>query len=201
MHINNIKISAFGLIEVMIAALILSISLLGVASLQSKAMYTVVEAGRLESAYQMLGQLSSFALTADPSIVSYMAYKAILNTSLTDTSSGVAACYNPPPNGCDQKTFYMTTVREWQNILSTMLPAGQGCTCIISPANLPSINMLIAINWKTLAGSYTTVSLTTQIPGITSILNSGNIQYCINPPSTTTPQTSTTLSPICNNNV
>ena len=171
MHINNQKTSAFGLIEVMIASVILSISLLGVASLQSKAMYTVVESGRQETAHQMISQLANFALNANSANVSAMADQ---NIFFLGDFRDLAKCYDltntPGTGGCSQNKFYQTTVFEWKNMLSTMLPNGNGCTCLIpnfdtsNTTTAQPATMLLALNWKTMSGSYTTVASVIQIP-------------------------------------
>ncbi|MGD0466319.1 MAG: hypothetical protein ABSA84_06445 [Gammaproteobacteria bacterium] len=191
MHINNIKISAFGLIEVMISALILSISLLGVAALQSRALYTVVEAGRKETAYQMISQLTNYALNAPNNIGD------LANPTISGTTD-VAGCYTA--SGCPTQTFYKSTVEEWQNILSTMLPNGKGCACLTSGVTLSptpqTVTMLVAVNWKNLSGLYTTIALSTQIPSATSS-SSTTVTACNNP-SQTTPATTSAPLGICN---
>jgi len=216
-----IKISAFGLIEVLIAALILSVSLFGVAALQSRSIFTIIEAGRQETANQMINQLASFPMAASvlssqntnfQNNISYLADQSISPTN----ASIVATCYSatgcaplsPPSNPTQATTyqaFYVATVLEWQNMLSTMLPSGQGCTCLVGSsftAGNPqpqTSTILIAVNWKNLSGSYSTLSLSTQLP-VTIIPST--VSTCLNPPLTT-PFSATTATPsqICNNQV
>ena len=196
MYINNIKISAFGLIEVMIASIILSISLLGVLALQSKSLYTVVESERKETANQMINQLVNFALTASPNDMPYIAYNNI-------ASANIAECYST--TGCDHPTFYETTVKEWQNILSTLLPNGQGCTCLTNftstTTTVQPASLMVAINWRNLSGLLTTIAITTQIPA--AIINPATNFSACPTSSTTTPANTTTASPIqiCSSNV
>ncbi len=203
MHINHPKTSAFGLIEVMIASVILSISLLGVASLQSKAMYTVVEAGRQETAQQMISPLANFALNADSTNVAAMADQ---NIFVSLDFNDLAKCYDltTTPKGCSQTKFYQTTVFEWQNMLSTMLPNGKGCTCLIpnfdtsNTTTAQPATMLLALNWKTMSGSYTTVASAIQIPA--AVITS-SVFTCQSAATSVTSTTITTgpLMNYCNN--
>ena len=153
----------FSLIEVMISALILSISLLGAASLQSKGLFSIVESGRQEAATQMINQLTTFALTADPGNFQYM-----VDQTISTTNSNIATCYSP---GCSVDKFYIATVSEWQNLLFNILPNGQGCTCLVQTAGLtPSAStaqpatIRIAVNWRNIANQISTVSIDTQVP-------------------------------------
>lgn len=186
--------SGFSLIEVMVASIILSISLLGVASLQSRSIYTVLESGRQETAYQMMGQLTNFALTADPQYIPYIVDQQIPASNIND-------CYSAA--GCDQPVFYKTLVKEWQNILSTMLPTGKGCTCVMpgfTPDKNGPITLRVAINWQTLSGSYATTVTDTLVPD--AIMKT---TIAVNTCQNTAAQSKLTITPkitrVCDNNV
>lgn len=197
--VKNIKIAAFGLIEVMIAALILTISLLGVASLQSKALYTVVESDRQETAYQTISQLASFATAATKDTVAYLAY---LPYSDISTSSYITNCYaNLMTN--TEELFYRTTIAEWNKMLSTALPSGKLCTCLTNfdvnnTTTAQTADLLIAVNWKTLSGLYSTIATTIKVPE--AIINQATVITCPTPIKTTPSLTSTPIQ-VCNNNV
>lgn len=204
MYIKKVaKISAFSLIEVMIAALILSISLLGAASLQSKSLFTITEAGRQETATQMINQLITFALSTDQNSASNpVNLKFMVDPSISPTNSAISSCYNSA--GCSPQDFYIATVSEWQNLLSTLLPNGQGCTCLVptvTPSNSPqAVTLRVAINWKNISGSINTVTTNTQIPS--AIIPIGYTPLtCL---TATMPQPLTitsTATRVCNSNV
>ena len=173
-HKNQVSIntnrSAFGLIEVMISAMILSISLLGIASIQSKALNIIIEASKKETAYRMIGQINNFVSTTDKSLVGNMVAK--------NPATDVASCYaSIATTNCDQQKFYQTMITEWNDILSKILPGGKGCTCaspnpdITKPTTLRS-----AIKWTTLSGTTSVVCFDNQI--LSSTINSSNSNIC-----------------------
>lgn len=187
----------FSLIEVMISALILSISLLGAASLQSKGLFSIVESGRQEAATQMINQLTTFALTADPGNFQYMVDKTI-----STTNSNIATCYSP---GCSVDKFYIATVSEWQKLLGTILPNGKGCACLVQPTGFTTSNneqpatVRIAVNWKNISNMFSTVSIDTQVPSAI-ISSTANITLC--PSTSPQPFTITNnATQVCNSNV
>jgi len=161
----------------MISAMILSISLLGIASIQSKALNIVIEASKKETAYRMIGQLSNFALTADINQV----YNLVANSSPT----GPASCYAPlTSTSCTQQVFYQTMIKEWGNILSSVLPGGAGCTCAVAGAD-PAIPITFrsAVKWTTLSGTTSVVYLDNQIllsgvSGTTPKITTSNSNIC-----------------------
>ena len=113
----------------------------------------------------MINQLISFALTADPTQIQYMADPNI-------SAANMAECYNVA-SPCDKSTFYKTTVLEWQNIILTMFPNGRGCTCalpiapatsIVVSSNSVPITLRVAIKWISLYGVPTIVNIDTYIP-------------------------------------
>lgn len=171
----------FSLIEVMISALILSISLLGAASLQSKGLFSIVESGRQEAATQMINQLTTFALTADPGNLQYM-----IDNTISTTNSNITTCYSP---GCSADKFYIATVSEWQKLLEAILPNGKGCACLVQTTGFTTSSseqpatIRIAVNWKNISNTFSTVSIDTQVPSAI-IASTTNIRLC--PP--TTPQ-------------
>lgn len=164
--------SGFGLIEVMISAMILSISLLGIASIQSRALNIMIEASRRETAYRMIGQLSNFAIMAEKDKVGYLA--------LATPSVAIATCYAPlSSTSCDKAAFYQTLVREWTEIVGKILPKGQGCTCISSPLGTnpqPTITLRAAIKWVSLSGVNSVVMFDNEI--LSAIIDSANASKC-----------------------
>ena len=177
-HVSkNTNRSAFGLIEVMISAMILSISLLGIASIQSKALNIIIEASKKETAYRMIGQLSNFALTADINQV----YNLVANSSPT----GPASCYAPlASTSCNQQVFYQTMIAEWNDILSKILPGGSGCTCAgVNADPAQPVTFRSAVKWTTLSGTTSVVHLDNQIllsgiSGTTPKITPSNSNIC-----------------------
>lgn len=205
MYIKAInKKLAFSLIEVMISALILSISLLGAASLQSKGLFSIVESGRQEAAMQMINQLTTFALTADVSNpTNPVNFQKMIDNSISQTNANIALCYSTA--GCSEDKFYIATVSEWQSLLSTLLPNGQGCTCLVQTTGFTTSSspqpatIRVAVNWKNLSNRISTVSMDTQVSSAI-IPPTNNIVFC--PSTTPLPFTITSnATQICNNNV
>ena len=119
----------------------------------------------------------------------------------------LAKCYDltTTPNGCSQNKFYQTTVFEWQNMLSTMLPNGKGCTCLIpnfdttKTTTAQPATMLLALNWKTMSGSYTTVASAIQIPAAVITSSVFTCQSTATSVTSTIITTTPTVMKICNN--
>lgn len=192
MLINNTysyrKITAFGLLEVMISAMILSISLLGVASLQSRVMNVSIEASRKETAYRMLRQLINFSVTADPAF--------LINFISTPATPAVTnICYSNPPAmspGCTPDVFYQTMVREWKDIVAQILPSGLGCSCVVnnnSTAMPASVAVRFAIKWTALSGVTSTAFMDNNI--VASLNPAATYDSC--PVGTADPTNPTTI--------
>ncbi len=151
------KDRAFGLLEVMISAMILSISLLGIASIQSRVINITVEAGRTETAYRMLRQLSNAANSMRSSLLE--------NLVSTATAPAASACYAVAPNiTCTPEDFYQAMVQEWKLTVGKVFPMGAGCTCAVTgiannkpTAIPPSATLRFAIKWTALSGGVSTV--------------------------------------------
>jgi len=191
-HVSkNTNRSAFGLIEVMISAMILSISLLGIASIQSKALNIVIEASKKETAYRMIGQLSNFALTADINQV----YNLVAKSPSTDTTLCYASLATTATTPCTTPVFYQTMIAEWNDILSKILPGGSGCTCAIIGASSQPTTFRSAIKWTTLSGTTSVVYLDNQIllsgalPTTPQITLSNSYLCPVVTPDTNSPQT------------
>lgn len=178
--ISTNKILAFSLIEVMISALILSISLLGAASLQSKGLFSVIEAGRQEAATQMINQLTTFALTADA------ANPDAPNNfiKMVDKTAPSANCYTP--SGCSEADFYKTTVLEWKSLLANLLPNGKGCACLVQTAGFTTsasaqpATIRVAVNWKNISNRISTISIDTQVSSAI-VASLSNLSTCAAP--------------------
>lgn len=151
------KDRAFGLLEVMISAMILSISLLGIASIQSRVINITVEAGRTETAYRMLRQLSNTANSMRSSF--------LFNLVSTAPAPAASACYAVPPNiTCTPGDFYQAMVQEWKLTVGQVFPMGAGCTCAVTgiannkpTASPPTATLRFAIKWTALSGVVSTV--------------------------------------------
>ena len=193
MLINNIhsyrKITAFGLLEVMISAMILSISLLGVASLQSRVMNVSIEASRKETAYRMLRQIINFSVTADPSFL-------IDFISTPGTPPATDTCYKTSAPAmsplCTPDVFYQTMVREWKDIIAQILPAGLGCSCVVnnnSTAMPASVTVRFAVKWTALSGVTSTAFMDNNI--VASLDPAATYDSC--PVGTVDPASPTTI--------
>lgn len=192
MLINNInsyrKITAFGLLEVMISAMILSISLLGVASLQSRVVNLSIEASRKETAYRMLRQLINFSVTAEPAFL-------INFISTPGTPPATSTCYANAPAinpSCTTDVFYQTMVREWKDIVAQIFPSGLGCSCVVnnnSTAMPASVTVRFAIKWTALSGITSTVFMDNNI--VAYINTAATYDNC--PVGTADPTTPTTI--------
>lgn len=195
MLINNTnsyrRIAAFGLLEVMISAMILSISLLGVASLQSRVMNVSIEASRKETAYRMLRQLINFAVTADSSFLINF-----ISTPATPPATDI--CYSNAPAispSCPPDVFYQTMVREWKDMIAQVLPSGLGCSCVVnnnSTAMPASVTVRFAIKWTALSGLNSTAFMDNNI--VAFVNPTATYDSC--PVGTADPTTPTT---ICSN--
>lgn len=186
MLINHKKYSAFGLIEVMISAMILSISLLGIASIQSRALNVMIEASRTETAYRMIGQLSHFAVTLDDKsqVVNFVPSSA----SLKDINASDCYLQNlPATTNCDINKFYKTMVQEWNQTLSAILPGMHGCTCVVKFDNSNSqLTLRAAIEWTSLSGVKRVVSIDNQIllsKDVTAFNDESKFSSCPTPDS------------------
>lgn len=174
MHIKNYRKKfkkftlAFGLIEVMIAATLLSIGLLGAASIQTQSLNMTLESSLRETAIRMTNQLSNFILTMDNSVDNPELQTMIsLSATTADTD-----CNNT--NNCPSGKFYAALLAGWKNSLHLLLPNGKGCLCF-NPENTSTINpappsIRLAIQWVNLSGDSREYSIdqpiTSSITGI-----------------------------------
>ena len=134
--------SAFGLIEIMIAATLLSIGLLGAASIQSQSLNITMESSLKETASTMTNQLSDFIMNADNSELQ----KMISSVSSTEVSStDDTACNN---TACTSDNFYAVLLAGWRKSVNLLLPNGKVCLCSTS-----SSTIRIAIQWVNLSGA------------------------------------------------
>ncbi len=166
MHIENYRKKfkkftlAFGLIEVMIAATLLSIGLLGAASIQTQSLNITMESSLKETAIRMVNQLSNFILTMENSE---------LQTMISSSSTDEYACNN---FDCTSGNFYAALLAGWRRSLDLLLPNGAGCLCLnsINPSS-PSIR--VAIQWVNLSGAVRQDFIDTPIVSSTTL--TGNI--------------------------
>lgn len=128
---------AFGLIEIMISATLLSIGLLGAASIQSQSLNITTDSSLRETASRMIGQLIGFITTMDNSELQTM----------ISSSSVVTDCNN---TDCDSSQFYVSLLADWRSSIKLLLN-GQGCLCFTGTDIDPSIR--VAIQWVNLSGA------------------------------------------------
>lgn len=169
-HLKKFKkfTSAFGLIEIMIASTLLSIGLLGAASIQSQSLNITTDSSLRETAIRMINQLSNFILTME-NTVDNPELQTMISASSTDT-----ACNNP--NDCSPGNFYASLLAGWRSSVKLLLN-GQGCLCLNASTG-PDINpsIRVAIQWINLSGAVRQEFIDNQIvssitsPTLTGIL-------------------------------
>lgn len=163
MHIENYRkkfkkfTSAFGLIEIMIAATLLSIGLLGAASIQTQSLNMTVESSLRETAGKMRTQLSNFILTMENSEL-----QAMVSAPASTVDD---ACNN---TNCSFGDFYATLLVGWENSLNLLLPQGRGCLCLTS-TNLGDPLIRVAVQWVNLSGVVRQDFFDTQIISSTTL--------------------------------
>lgn len=155
---------AFGLLEVMISAMILSIGLLGIASMQSRAVNTAMEADRKETAYRLARQLINFIQTTNNT--TWLSF--ITNVRSAGVGDQTEACLHPA--SCGEDDYYLKSILlGWQqNIVNKMLPSGQSYLCAVDLSTTQSqrpksIKLRIAIRWTKLSGSFDSIQLDSTI--------------------------------------
>ena len=170
---GKLKTRGFGLIEVMISAMVLSIALLGIASIQSRSMALMIETNRQEVAAGMRAQIYLFALRANQDGLVHNFAPARWDSSIDGNSLDLCRVepnnFNDDLGNCSPNQFYQNLVFQWQNNLSQILPSGRGCVCFdtrgVSSTNFSTTPIRIVINtgWVNLAGEQVEVSDTHEI--------------------------------------
>lgn len=176
---SNSQYLAFGLLEVMISAMILSISLLGVAAMQSKVVNLTIESDRKETAYRMARQLINYTNSAANS--ASVTQQPLLNFITSIPASSSKSCLPSAP--CTVGEYYVHFIADWQESVKSMLPYGGGCICVLANNNTttpPSIELRVAIRWKKLSGTYEYAYLDNKL---VSLVTSTAIKSCSSPVS------------------
>lgn len=154
-------ISGFGLIEVMIAASILAIGLLGAASIQSQSLNVTRDSGSQEISTRMLNGLSNFILIMQVSEIQSM----LLNTSTFSSTRILSTQCNFPSNCTTPSDLYASLFSGWRVAVNNLLPNGLGCVChyTISANGITDTFIRVAVAWKNLSGADRQDSLDSQV--------------------------------------
>lgn len=147
------KNSAFGLIEVLIASVVLAVGLLGVAVLQQKAML-LARSSENSSIASMLATEMSNRMTCNATATS---------TYLTNPISAVATqatkCYSTTT--CSTIEMAQTDLYDWYQQIISSLPGGNGRICAgyftAPPATLTCTGIIAATGIYTIEVSWTDV--------------------------------------------
>lgn len=157
-YIYTKKSHGFGLIEVMIAASILTVSLLGVAAIQSRAINASNQASVRETAVRLLSQISTFIINMESNELS----------SLFSTATQDCIKYNSTALSCTRNQLFTAITNNWKNNISRILPGGEGCFCIVgsTSSSAPSIIFVrSAVRWTDLSGVRTTNAIDSKFFG------------------------------------
>lgn len=160
------SMSGFTLVEVMVAVLIISIGMLGVARLVLAAVtandsaYFRTQAAAF--AYSILDQMRANRAAASTS----PGYKVSYSTYSAPGATVGSNCLGPG-NNCSPTAMAQYDLYEWQQQLSAALPGGQGQIIMNFPAGSGQVTATITVKWDdTLAywnfGGSKTVPTTTQ---------------------------------------
>ena len=146
------KNKAFGLIEVLIASVVLAIGLLGVAVLQQKALL-LARSSENSNIANMLATEMSNRMKCNPSAAS---------TYLTNPISEVipqSNCYST--TGCNAAGMAKTDLNHWYQQINSSLPGGNGLICsgyfITPPATLTCTGTTAVADIYTIEVSWTDV--------------------------------------------
>lgn len=156
------KNRAFGLIEVMIAATILALGLLGVASIQSRSINSTKEFTIRENAIKFINNIIGFI---------YVMNDDEFGTLFSSSNNN---CLN---NYCSRSDFLQNIFTQWKASIQNALPNGKGCFCVVpATANNTTVKIRAAIKWTNLSG----VSKTEYVDNIFFIKNFtvNNANYC-----------------------
>ena len=140
----------FSLIEALVAFLILSVGMLGIASLQTIALRAGTTA-TLRSAATMKNQAILERMRANPSgLLDYIVGTAGGLTAPTDICGGMPSkCTTVPPSG---KKMALSDVYQWkQDILSVFPSTTTASITMVPGAASPSVRpqqVIVTINWK-----------------------------------------------------
>ncbi len=123
--VNRKRQAGFTLVEVMVAALVLSVGLLGLAGLQAASLMNNQSAFMRSQASALAYDLADRMRTNVNS--------ASANSYAVATAVNTSSCSNT--NGCSPQQMAQADLAEWNTTIAAYLPLGQGVVCIDSTPN------------------------------------------------------------------
>jgi len=135
--------SGFSLLEVLIAVVILSVGLLGLAGMQVTSLkYVTSSLQRTQAtslAYDILDRLR-----ANPGGT----YVTVLGTPASNYSSSSGACFGSGA-GCSANQTALFDLSEWKTSIESLLPNGQGEVAVQAPgAGTTTREVTITLEWE-----------------------------------------------------
>jgi type IV pilus assembly protein PilV len=170
----------FTLIEVLVALIVTSIGLLGIAKIQalvfantgSASTRSLVAIQAASLAATMHANRAYWALGLAPSpltITSSGTTSTISDAVLDSTATGATDCYFGSASGlvpCSPASLAAFDLHTWANALTTLLPGSNPLTTITCPNNIP-VNCTIVITWNEKTVSLNSQSATGTTTGTT----------------------------------
>lgn len=153
-------VGGFTLIEVLVALIITSIGLLGIAKMEALAFantgsastrsLVAIQASGLASAMHANRGYWALGLAPTPLIITGA---AISDGTLNTTATGATDCYlggalAPANIGCTPAQLAAFDLHTWANALSALLPGSNPVTTITCPTASAPLNCTIAVTWN-----------------------------------------------------
>lgn len=142
------KAAGFSLVEVLVALVVVSVGLLGLAKMESLALSSTTVAGTRSIAAIQAASLAAMMHANQDFWQSSFAYPSTTITSTTNPYTGVPACTVAGALACNPTGMANYDLLTWGNALAQVLPAYTATiTCGQTPPLPAPVTCVITINW------------------------------------------------------